>query len=173
MSRLTLTVVIGIVIAVLAVGCRSSAPPASAVGSWTGDASAAAPPSVAPSASLGPLDGPPAATLAAEGGDPVPGQLGSFTWGDGGSDSPWLPGAPITVGRGEPLGVALAGDAAVDTWRVQARPSTDDDAVFGVAEGDGDIAFSAPDVGTWSVAATVSFRGSSNTATYYWEVQVR
>ncbi len=173
MSRLTLTVVIGIVIAVLAVGCRSSVPPASEVGSWTGSASATAPPSVAPSASPEPLDAPPAATLAAEGGDPVVGQLGSYTWGDGGSDSPWLPGAPITVGLGEPLSVALAGDAAVATWRVQARSSTDDGAVFAVADGDGDIAFSAPDVGTWSVAVTVSFRASSNTATYYWEVQVR
>ena len=28
------------------------------------------------------------------------GALGSFTWGDGGSDSPWLPGAPIAVGVG-------------------------------------------------------------------------
>ena len=37
---------------------------------------------------------PPAATLAVEGGDPVAGQLGSFTWNGGGSDSPWLPGAP-------------------------------------------------------------------------------
>ena len=35
---------------------------------------------------------PPAATLAAEGGDPVAGQLGSYTWAGGGSDSPWLPG---------------------------------------------------------------------------------
>ena len=34
---------------------------------------------------------PPAASIAVEGGDPVTGQLGTFTWGDGGSDSPWLP----------------------------------------------------------------------------------
>ena len=27
------------------------------------------------------------------------GELGSFTWADGGSDSPWLPGAPIVVCR--------------------------------------------------------------------------
>ena len=48
---------------------------------------------------------PPAASLAVEGGDPVTGQLGTFTWGDGGSDSPWLPGAPIAVGTGEQLTV--------------------------------------------------------------------
>ena len=49
---------------------------------------------------------PPAATLAVEGGDPVTGQLGTFTWGDGGSDSPWLPGSPIAVGTGEHLTVS-------------------------------------------------------------------
>jgi hypothetical protein len=51
---------------------------------------------------------PPAATLAVEGGDPVTGQLGTFTWGDGGSDSPWLPGSPIAVGTGEQLTVTIA-----------------------------------------------------------------
>ena len=52
---------------------------------------------------------PPDASLAAEGGDPVPGQLGTFTWAGGGSDSPWLPGTPITVGAGESLTVTLDG----------------------------------------------------------------
>ena len=67
------------------------------------------------------------ATLAAEGGDPVIGQLGSFTWGDGGSDSPWLPGAPITVGPASRLTVTLADGVAIASWsarRVPAGPRT-------------------------------------------------
>ena len=46
---------------------------------------------------------PPLFEGATEGGDPVTGSLGSFTWGDGGSDSPWLPGGEIAVGTGEQL----------------------------------------------------------------------
>jgi hypothetical protein len=59
---------------------------------------------------------PPAASLAAEGGEPVTGQLGSFTWHGAGSDSPWLPGAPVHVGDGEPLTVVLADDIPVTEW---------------------------------------------------------
>ena len=52
---------------------------------------------------------PPDATLAADGGDGVAGQLGSYTWRGAGSDSPWLPGTPIAVGAGEPLTVRIGG----------------------------------------------------------------
>ena len=62
------------------------------------------PPAPASSTTAG---APPAATLAADGGDPAVGQLGSYTWLDGGSDSPWLPGTPLTVGAGEPLTVTI------------------------------------------------------------------
>ncbi|MEA2610414.1 MAG: hypothetical protein QOG32_140 [Chloroflexota bacterium] len=68
----------------------------------TATAGIGASPSVPPTASS---TQPPDAALAAEGGDPVIGQLGSFTWGAGGSDSPWLPGAPLVVGVGERLRV--------------------------------------------------------------------
>src|SRR6266576_2728071 len=64
-------------------------------------------PTVAASADPAPTGGagqsvaagqPPSAALAADGGDPVVGQLGTYTWLDGGSDSPWLPGTTIAVG---------------------------------------------------------------------------
>ena len=48
-----------------------------------------------------PADGAAGGELAAEGGDPGQ-QLGTYIWGDGGSDGPWLPGAP-SRGAGEPL----------------------------------------------------------------------
>src|SRR5690242_17082689 len=56
---------------------------------------------------------PPAASLSAEGGDPVVGELGSNTWHGAGSDSPWLQGSPIRVGASEPLTVTIAGAPAV------------------------------------------------------------
>ena len=56
-----------------------------------------------------------AASLAVEGGDPVAGSLGSYTWAGGGSDSPWLPGAPMRVGSGERLRLTLAPKTGVDS----------------------------------------------------------
>ncbi len=70
---------------------------------------------------------PPAATLSVEGGDPVAGQLGSFTWNGGGSDSPWLPGAPLSIGAGERLTALLAGGVAVDTWSARSAPAGSSD----------------------------------------------
>jgi len=118
---------------------------------------------------------PPAATLAAEGGDPVTGQLGSFTWGDGGSDSPWLPGSPISVGSGERLTVALADGVAVATWSAKRVPAgtTDGSGAVGLGTGGPPIAFDAPGTGPWSVQVTVDFDGGLGSASYYWLVSVR
>ena len=102
-------------IALLAGACAGASPSGSAGPSVVGSAPASdgpATPSAAPSASVTAslsTTEPPAASLAVEGGDPVTGQLGTFTWGDGGSDSPWLPGSPIAVGTGERLTVSIAG----------------------------------------------------------------
>ena len=93
-------------------------PPAAAVGGRDRRPAAAAPRVAAE---------PPAASLAVEGGDPVVGQLGSFTWGDGGSDSPWLPGAPIPVGAGERLTVAIADGVGVGRVVRPAGPRRDRD----------------------------------------------
>ena len=136
-------------------------------------ATLSAAPSASPTASLS--TEPPAASLAVEGGDPVTGQLGSFTWGDGGSDSPWLPGSPIAVGTGERLTVSFAGPVAVATWSAKRIPA---DAVggsgaTGLGTGGSPIAFDAPETGSWSVQVTVDFDGGLGSATYYWLVSVR
>jgi hypothetical protein len=118
---------------------------------------------------------PPAASLAVEGGDPVTGQLGSFLWGDGGSDSPWLPGSPITVGAGERLTATIADGVGIATWsarRVTAGTSDGSSAV-GLGTGGPPIAFDAPAPGSWSVQLTVDFDGGQGTASYYWLVTVR
>jgi hypothetical protein len=119
-------------------------------------------------------DGPPAAQLAAEGGDPVTGQLGTYTWGDGGSDSPWLPGASIAVGAGEPLSVTLQPRIAVATWRARSVPSSADgpDGASLLGEGAGQPTFAAPAAGSWTVAIHVVFDGGAGDASYFWRLEV-
>jgi hypothetical protein len=131
----------------------------------------AAQPTVAPSVLSA---DPPPASLAAEGGEPVVGQLGSFTWGDGGSDSPWLPGAPLTVGSGEPLTVSIAGGVAVASWSASRVPrgSTNGTGAVALGAGVGPVAFAAPAPGNWSVQASVRFAGGLGSATYYWQLTV-
>lgn len=118
---------------------------------------------------------PPAASLAVEGGDPVVGQLGSYTWADGGSDSPWLPGTPMRAGAGEPLTVTLGDGVAVAGWtarRVPAGTSNGTGAV-GLGAGGAPVTFAAPGRGTWSVQVAVVFAADLGTAAYYWQLTVR
>jgi hypothetical protein len=114
--------------------------------------------------------------MATEGGDPVTGALGSFTWGDGGSDSPWLPGAAIAVGKGESLTVTLADETPAAEWLVKRVPAGTVDGVGAVSLGHGDgtpITFAAPSPGEWSVQVDVTFGNDLGAATYYWGVTVR
>ncbi|TFG69224.1 MAG: hypothetical protein E4H24_01280 [Thermomicrobiales bacterium] len=121
------------------------------------------------------LDVPPGASLAAEGGDPVPGQLGSYTWADGGSDSPWLPGAAVTVATGEPLTITFAADLPVEGWTASRVTAGVGDGIGAVAigAGQGPIAFAAPGSGSWSVQVNVRFADDLGSATYYWQLSVR
>jgi hypothetical protein len=129
-------------------------------------------PSIAASVSA---SDPPSAALAVEGGDPVAGQLGTFTWGDGGSDSPWLPGTPISVGTNERLTVTIAGSVGVATWSAKRVPagSTRGAGSIGLATGGPPIAFDGPPPGSWSVQVIVDFDDGLGSATYYWLVTVR
>ena len=129
----------------------------------------ASPPSVPTAAT------PPEASLSAEGGDPVVGQLGSYVWGGGGSDSPWLPGAPIAVGAREPLAVTFAGGPPVARWsarRARAGATSPIGAVP-AGGGPGPIAVDAPASGSWTLAVTVEFAGGIGSATWYWRLDVR
>ncbi len=117
---------------------------------------------------------PPPASLAAEGGDPVTGTLGSFTWNNGGSDSPWVPGARIHVGAGELLTVTVAGAVGVAEWTARRVPagSTDGAGAVGLGDGTGTITFQAPPPGAWSAQVTVWFTDDLGSATYYWRLDV-
>ena len=132
--------------------------------------------SVSPSASPSPPrgDAPPEATLAAEGGDPVAGRLGTFTWRDGGSDSPWLQGAPLAVGSGEPLTMSIAPLVDISTWQARAVPAGSDGpaGATSLGEGRGSPTFFAPDTGAWTVEVRVAFDGDLGSASYFWRLEV-
>jgi hypothetical protein len=149
---------------------RPSVPPPTVVPLTTPEPSVTSDP---PAASLGE---PPAATMAAEGGDAVAGSLGSFLWGDGGSDSPWLPGAPVAIGAGESLTVTLPGDIPVTDWVTRRIAAGSLDGSGAVSLGSGHAApimFAAPAPGAWSVQVAVTFGDDLGAATYYWAATVR
>jgi hypothetical protein len=135
-------------------------------------AGAAPSPSLAVQPSVG--GGPPAARLAAEGGEPVAGQLGTFAWGDGGSDSPWLPGSPLHVGAGERLVLALSPATAIGSWRARytragaANPA----GATSLGSGAGDIALTAPARGRWTVEIAIDFAYELGSASYFWRLEV-
>ena len=117
---------------------------------------------------------PPAASLAVDGGDLVVGQLGSFTWDGAGSDSPWLPGSPITIGQGERMTISFTTDPGVASWtaRRAAAETLDGAGAVGLGQGATPITFSPPPPGTWSVQLTVQFANRRGSAAYYWQVTV-
>jgi len=138
------------------------------------------PPATSPVATGGPSptvagrDAPPDALLAAEGGDPVAGQLGTFVWFETGSDAPWLPGAPIAVGAGEPLAVSLVPDGAIAAWAARYVPANavGPDGATTLGEGAGSPAFAAPGPGSWTVELFVEFAAGAGNAHYFWRLEV-
>lgn len=118
--------------------------------------------------------GPPVAALAAEGGDPTDGQLGTYTWGDGGSDAPWLRGARMVVGTGEPLTVTFRPETTIGTWSARAVPATADGPAGAttLGAGSGQPRFMAPGDGTWTVEVSVVFGSAAGKASYFWQLAV-
>ncbi len=136
----------------------------------------AAGPSVAPS-SADPgvaTSVPPAAALSVDGGDPVAGQLGPYTWGSTGTATGWLPGAPISVGDGETLLVTLDPPTDVATWSARYVPAGSDSPSGALdLPGTGEVgAFRAPPVGRWTVEVSLVFGAGRGEARYAWEVTV-
>ena len=118
---------------------------------------------------------PPVASLAVDGGDPVDGELGSYSWQDSGSDAPWLDGRPIHVWEGERLMLTLADPVGVTNWTASrvAPGNRDGVGAIGLGEGSGGpVAFDAPPPGSWSVSVNVWFSDNRGSAAYYWLVDV-
>ena len=105
---------------------------------------------------------PPEASLAAEGGDPVAGQLGTYTWRGGGTDSPWLQGAPMTVGSAEPLTVSFEPPVDIASWQARsvAARSAGPVGATALGEGSGQPTFTAPGPGAWTVEVHTDNLGS-------------
>jgi hypothetical protein len=104
----------------------------------------------------------------------VTGQLGSFTWDGGGSDSPWLPGAPVTVGAGERIAVTFATDPGIASWaaRRASAGTVDGAGATGLGQGAGPVTVAAPPAGTWSVQLTIQYANGRGSAAYYWRITV-
>jgi hypothetical protein len=157
---------------IIVVGCGPTiAPPSATPPSAT--SSALATPTQPPPSVAG-RDAPPDAVLAAEGGDAVTGQLGTYVWFGTGSDSPWLTGAPLTVGSGEPLSVKVVPDGRIATWEVRDLPAGagDPGEARTIAQGTGAPAFEAPGPGTWTVEVALEFAGGAGQASYFWRLKV-
>jgi hypothetical protein len=118
--------------------------------------------------------GPPAAALVAEGGDPTDGQIGTYRWGDGGSDAPWLPGTRMSVGAGEPLTVTFRPETSIATWTARRVPAAADGPAGAtiLGRGSGQPRFTAPGDGTWTVEVRVDFGSAAGTASYFWQLAV-
>ncbi len=117
---------------------------------------------------------PPVASLGVDGGDPVPGQLGTYIWADGGSDSAWLPGAPLTVSSGERLSLTMAPEVPLRSWRARytAARATDPNGAKALLEGVGRPTFPAPPAGTWTVEVALTFAEDVGSASYFWQITV-
>ena len=127
-----------------------------------------------PSPTIPGRDSPPDALLAAEGGDPVAGQLGTYVWLETGSDSPWLPGARLAVGAGEPLTISLVPDGEVRAWAARYVPAAagGPEGATTLGEGAGSPRFDAPGPGAWTVEVFVGFAPGVGDARYFWRLEV-
>ena len=122
-----------------------------------------------------PMAEPPAASIAVEGGDQVVGQLGTFTWQDGGSDAPWLDGTPIHVGAGERVTMTLAEPLLIGEWNVSRVPPGNRDGIGAVAMQAGSgwpVTFGPPPSGQWSVEIRLRFADGVGSASYFWQIEV-
>jgi hypothetical protein len=128
---------------------------------------------VPPTASVDPAAQPPTGMLNVDGGDPIPGALGSFEWLDSGSASPWLPGAPINVGAGEVARVSLDPPLGIVSWRARVAARADGDGARRLADGLDQVSFGVPEPGDWTVEVTVQFADGVGSAAYYWRMTVQ
>lgn len=155
----------------------TAAVPGSAVATASGPAATAgstAAPTVSPVPST--IEGPPMASLSAEGGEPVFGQLGTYLWGHGGSQAGWLRGSPITVGTGEPLLVRFEPETRLLRWRARYVKANSDGPSGAKRLGSGDAAepsFKAPRTGRWTLELSVEFAAVQGTASYAWLLEVK
>ena len=159
---------------ILPSGATPAGFPATAAPGATPSAAVAAEPTPVPTA---PLSEPPQALLVGETlpGEPAVGDLGSWTWGETGSDAPWIVSGRGAVARpGTPVGVTFSPIVTPPSWVVRWAPITAGGAgdVASASEGTGEVEFAVPDAaGAWSLQLDARF-GTGHSATWYWRVDV-
>ena len=161
--------------ATASVAPSASAEPSTALASPTLAATAPPPtPRASPTADPPAPTGPPAASLSVDGGDPVTGQLGTYLWMDGGSDSPWLPGAEVAVGIGEPFAVTLDPSIGIESWQARLGPAGADRPAETrlVGEGVDEPRLVATEAGRWLLVIDTTFVRGLGSASYFWELDV-
>jgi hypothetical protein len=161
-------------LATVVIACGGAAPTPNAAASPSPSPLASLGATIAPSPSVAGRDAPPDAALAAEGGDSITGQLGTYVWLETGSDSPWLPGTPLTVGAGEPLVVTVTPDGGIDSWMARYVPVDAPGPAGAITLGQGteNPAFPAPGPGSWTVEVFLEFAAGAGQASYFWRVEV-
>jgi hypothetical protein len=180
-----------LVLAAIVAGCGTSgSPPVGGPSIRTVAATPSSPPptEVTPEASASPTDGPtpvptapltvpPEALLLGDAlpGEPAVGDLGSYTWGDEGSDAPWIVSRPGVVAKpGTAVRITFIPDVAPPSWTVRWARIAGGGAgdVASAAEGSGTVEFAIPDTaGSWSLQLDARF-GTGHGATWYWRVDV-
>jgi hypothetical protein len=129
--------------------------------------------SVAPSPP-GPAVEPPKAFLGAEGDPGVAGDLGTYTFGGTGDDSPWLPGEPMVVPAGVPLAIRFDPPVEIGDWIVRITEAADFEGrnAAPYRAGSGPVTFVSPSAGAWSIAVSATFANGVGDATFYWRLSV-
>ena len=164
--------------AALMVGGCASAPPTATPPTAGAGATAGS-----PAASESEAGQPPAAFLAVDGRGSVEGELGSYTFGAAGSDSPWLPARAldgVAAAPGARLIITLAGGQPIGTWSAVIAAAGDDQAVNKRALGESQagglgpaITLPAPSRGDWVLMVQLAYGDGSGSGAYYWEINVR
>jgi hypothetical protein len=114
---------------------------------------------------------PPLAVLTFPGGQPTAGDLGTYIYRGAGSDSPWLPGEPVTVPAAGALGeVFLSEPLTVTGWQARVAPAGQVPRIGEgreIASGEGPMVFELP-TGAWTLQLAVQFGDGIGDATWYW-----
>jgi hypothetical protein len=184
-------VIAPLVLAALVAGCGTGGSPptggpsvAPVAATPSVAATAAVPPEPSASATDGPtpvptapMSEPPMALLVGETlpGEPPVGDLGSYTWGEEGSDAPWIVSQRGAFARpGTPVSVTFDPGVAPPAWTVRWAPITAAGAgdVASASQGTDEVSFTVPDrAGAWSLQLEARF-GTGHGATWYWRVDV-
>jgi hypothetical protein len=120
---------------------------------------------------------PPAAILAGDSmaGEPQVASLGTYTWGDQGSDAPWIVArGGNEVKAGTPLQVSLDPSMTPASWTARWAPVAGDGVgdVASSQDGSGSPSLLAPAAtGWWSLQLEAHF-GQGHSAVWYWRLEV-